>query len=596
MLLNHYIHFVTQHQNENDLNDIYNELISMNDMDNVCNTSNGRNCSFFVRHNRSMEYNNQDENADDEFLFYQELLDTVHCFIYHLQDATTRRMQRETDKQNDQEKKYQNNDEYNSNEYMRENSKFVIDIREVNNDADKEKSLMDHLLEYLQKWTKIKNMKLWLEQNEFDSEAIEYDVVDDNSNLKSYYEPITGPIYIPLKNYFRDIQLYSSTFNIGYRLYYWVFYKNAAALDDNEIEEWLWNKNDHGGYKQHQLYVSPKYKTIKDEVLNNTIFALGLYSLNVSIKKTEKYMNAGKVKGMVVRQVFGQNDPLKYNLKNGTPITFHHILAIILYCDESDLSREFSKTFRKTSLHQTIAEIIKQNQQYAVWSRLCRETVEYYGHKGFGDVVEKTTINSLIGPFYCGLSVEMALPEFSIRLASPTSTSLQEEIAIRFAGEEGLLMRLNNNGTEISGDLRGFLCSWLSNYPLEAEVLFIGGEYRMKIESVSTITTQQNFSPFFQVLFLFNCMLNGSVLNGHYINDIAETQRTMLDHLIEHKLKVNGFTNTVPEYINDTFEAYTNNKKEIILNLHEIDTNLSKIAELILYGVKKTKIFNPTKC
>eukprot|EP01084_Bolivina_argentea_P304203 525301_1 len=103
--------------------------------------------------------------------------------------------------------------------------------------------------------------------------------------------------------------------------------------------------------------------------------------------KATEYMQSNKVKKIKVIQVTGQQDPLKYGIKNGSGITIQHIMCIILYTDWTDLSCQYSKTFRKTSANQSINYIKQRNSEYAIWSRLMRETIQYYGHKRYGDIV-----------------------------------------------------------------------------------------------------------------------------------------------------------------------------------------------------------------
>eukprot|EP01084_Bolivina_argentea_P051376 94496_1 len=600
MLLDDYIHFVTNHNNETDLDFMFNKLITTKENDDVSTYCNQIHCSYLRRHHRQRRIgDNHTLEHDDELLFYIDLFDSIHCFAYHLYDKTPRIMRQQNDT-NDYKEQYNSKDETSS------NNKFLINVQE---DDIQDLTMIDKLLIHLRKSREDTSyVENWWKTNEYDSDAIEYDINDDskyNSNLWMHLQNENDSVHQLIKNYFYDVHLYENTFNIGYRFYFWPYYKGKTEITD-DIEEWYWNKNDHNGYQLYQLYVEPKYSSIKEEVISSKIFAIELSQFNVSCTKTTKYMSTERVKTIKVRQIFGQNDPLRYGIKNGAAITYNHILCVILYCDQSELSREFSKTFRKTSPHQSITDIIERNSEYAIWARLLRETVEYFGHRGFGDVMEEKsfsanrifkshTINRLIGPFYCGLSVEIAMPEFSIRLSGPTSTSRQKQIALNFAGSAGLLIQLNNTGTEISGDLRGFDCCWISAFGQEDEVLFIGGEYRIRIQTVILIKTKSNYHLFFKSLFYFDCLLNGSHLNGYYITVISKKDYKILDELIKHKLKENDFENKCPKYINDTFESYANNKKEIILNLHEIDVNLSEISDLMLYPLKKTKIFNPTK-
>ena len=94
-------------------------------------------------------------------------------------------------------------------------------------------------------------------------------------------------------------------------------------------------------------------------------------------------------------------------------------------------------------------------------SKTLRETVEIFG--------QCSDDGGLKGSYYCGMSVVMNIPEFNIFLCSPTSTSMQIEVAIKFSGDHGIIIQLDNPRTEQYFFLRGFNCSWISRYKEEDE-------------------------------------------------------------------------------------------------------------------------------
>ncbi len=66
------------------------------------------------------------------------------------------------------------------------------------------------------------------------------------------------------------------------------------------------------------------------------------------------------------------------------------------------------------------------------------------------------------GPFYCGMSVVMPIPQISIRLCSPTSTTMNIEVAGRFGGSDGMLIELSTKGHCNADLVRSFDCAWWS--------------------------------------------------------------------------------------------------------------------------------------
>eukprot|EP01084_Bolivina_argentea_P319404 554010_1 len=160
----------------------------------------------------------------------------------------------------------------------------------------------------------------------------------------------------------------------------------------------------------------------------------------------------------------------------------------------------------------------------------------------------------------------MVTPEINIYLRCPTSTSRQREIAERFGGRNGMLMKLTNKGTTRSGDLRGFVCGWISTFPDEDEVLFVGGEHPIRISSIIILENASNFGKQFQAFWYFDCMINAYKPGGHYINKIKERDHKILDVLIKYKLgnekRINELISdeTALKYIIDTFNALLLNK------------------------------------
>eukprot|EP01084_Bolivina_argentea_P131536 232158_1 len=73
-LLNDYIHMIQNHKEQH--KDIFNMLQATCAIDK---------CSRIIRHYRFE--NQQIEEPDDKFEFYRDVLDSMHCYLYHLQDV-----------------------------------------------------------------------------------------------------------------------------------------------------------------------------------------------------------------------------------------------------------------------------------------------------------------------------------------------------------------------------------------------------------------------------------------------------------------------------------------------------------------------------
>eukprot|EP01084_Bolivina_argentea_P057358 104793_1 len=156
--------------------------------------------------------------------------------------------------------------------------------------------------------------------------------------------------------------------------------------------------------------------------------------------------------------------------------------------------------------YEPVESIKKRNSIYGWMSKILRETVELFG----GYSANKT----LSGPFYSGMGVVMTIPSFNIRLCSPTSTSCTIEVAVKFSGDHGIIIQLDNPRVNPYFYLRGFNCCWISRYKEEDERLFFGGWICIKMVSIRIRNTLKNYENFIFSLCCLDVMVSaGDVKN-----------------------------------------------------------------------------------
>ena len=155
-------------------------------------------------------------------------------------------------------------------------------------------------------------------------------------------------------------------------------------------------------------------------------------------------------------------NPQHYGIDDGHGLGIDNLCSLILYTDFSELSSHFSRSFRKIHPFESFENVKIRNSYYWWWSKILRQTVELYGNDQY---------NGLSGPFFCGLSFVMNIPQYQIKLNSPTSTSQHMEVAIKFAGDNGIIIELDVGKSDYAMELlRGFDCSWISKYKEEDEM------------------------------------------------------------------------------------------------------------------------------
>ena len=433
----------------------------------------------------------------------------------------------------------------------------------------------------LQKFTK------YLVDEEYCTDAVDYDInIDDglDGNISKYVDNETCVkciiafmsssrrmfmflmFFLPNKLCIFLFAVSFSSFSIGLRFYYWTKYQDLQVLNTGSLH----NNIDHLGYKPCELYVEQKTSSMKEEMLEYEYLSIHQYNTEI-LPKATVYFNTNYAKKITAKGIKQYNNdyvPPYYGIRRDSLLSLSHFISIILYTDYDKLSADFSSTFRKINAFETLQHVKERNAKYWWMSKLLRETVEI-----FGDCSSTMVGGNLFGPFYSGLSVVINISNFFLRLSSPTSTSVHLEVAMRFSGADGIILKLNNpKDNNQCRYLRGFDCSMISRYKEEDERhvfyhlyacvnlyvfiftlylpnrLFFGGFWYIKLESIYVTKTSRNFNKIISALSYFDAMISGAQLQGYQIKD---EQFRLLNNLIEFELS----------NYDDTEDTTTNNKK-----------------------------------
>eukprot|EP01084_Bolivina_argentea_P207188 353548_1 len=365
--LDDYIHTISHHNSQ--INEIFQMIFTDSDII-KCNVLN---CPATLRHYRDRNDDKKQKHSDKTFVFYRDLMDCMHFYLFHSYDVGLR-----VNLQNDDEQKAQFNDsEMNNSKLVDESFSKLCKIIKTKRDQvaqlnrvddrfgqnkfnlvsnKHEKSdvtFMDGLYQSLREIRdiiprKIKQVKQTLDQEEYESDSIMQDIIWNNNDDKenSNVELFAPQIYQSMKRYIAHYKLYANVFSIGFRFYYWNHYKTSKE----EIQS-IDNINDHSGYQPHKLFVGKKYSSLRVEILNNKLYCLDITDFNASVQKANHFIGTAKVKRCIIT---GSIKYLIYNLKKGTALSFNNLMAIILYCDWTDLCATFSATFRAKNSFENI--------------------------------------------------------------------------------------------------------------------------------------------------------------------------------------------------------------------------------------------------
>eukprot|EP01083_Nonionella_stella_P227789 807859_1 len=128
--------------------------------------------------------------------------------------------------------------------------------------------------------------------------------------------------------------------------------------------------------------------------------------------------------------------------------------------------------------HETLVGLKRRHSMYYWLARFLIEAVLNFG----SDSVERFDWNEPRpfeppSTFYCGITVVINIPAYTIYLKGPCSTTKHKEIALKFSTRDGMVMELMND-TGTAEQQRFFNCSWVSQYKEEEERLFIAAEHK----------------------------------------------------------------------------------------------------------------------
>ena len=264
-------------------------------------------------------------------------------------------------------------------------------------------------------------------------------------------------------------------FSIGFPFDYWHEY---GAIENS------WNKDE----ARNEFYIKPKYGNFKEEIRNYQFIDFRKQYENEVFIKASKYMETLAVRSILCAPPADfWSIGIKYGVSHGSRITIQHIISVMLYTDYTDLSASFTSSFRKHEAFETFNRTKSRNRRYWWWSKFLMETVQIYGetgnavcsrderysYHGRGPImpgrgsrlIEKGTLK---GPFFCGMSRTMIMPQFQISLLSPTSTSCHIEVAMKFSGESGIIIQFDNE-RQPAQHVKGFDVSSFSRYKEEDE-------------------------------------------------------------------------------------------------------------------------------
>ena len=417
-----------------------------------------------------------------------------------------------------------------------------------------------------------------LEAEDMDTDCIEnemqiYDEDGDCNLLTAIKYQMSA--FAALRSFMRRHRVCAKALSVGKPLFYWAWHRSVS---DEEIKKNFKFQNiKWDGHSIKDLLVYPHFDCTKTEALQSGLVTAAEFEKGV-VQKAERYLKMKKCRKMMARKDGNTSSDYHFGIKMGSGLRPEHLHALFLYTDFTKFCTEFSRSFRETSESVSIEDVVASNPKYFYTAKALREMVTLFESCGADD--------NEYGPFYCGLNCVLNIPQFAVSFQCPTSTTKTKEIAIRFAGESGMMMVMNNKGVESQYE-RFLNAQWLSCYPEEDERLFVGSTYHLKVESVVLIQSAKNYRLSFGAFAKLDQALNGTAMK----EVVTPKEQDIIVEAME-SVKGRGTVSKRSQFLDqfavDNFYLMTLQKTKIILDFFWINDMKSEwMKELLVYSTSE---------
>eukprot|EP01084_Bolivina_argentea_P133827 236196_1 len=348
-------------------------------------------------------------------------------------------------------------------------------------------------------------------------------------------------------------------------------------------------------WRCYDLYVPSKYKTIKDELLNNEICVINcthwdmLYTkAMIHIKSDSAKCLAADTENYLPDILCFPDHPIHFGYTDGSPIQINHLISLLIYCGYDIFQCRFSETCRKMQDDETLQSIVSRHSHFYHFAKSLKESVHVFGTR---------YIQGNIAKFYHGIDIEMVFDSTTPEIFGPLSTSCDLCVACNFMGDMGMVVELIPDA-----ELKYFCCYWLSDFYYEQEVLFFGGFGRMNIVNIIN-RMGEKYYLYIQALRMIDTMTQGvyfmpnssdvhKIKKYNYCKDLSKLGLQQIDSMaklcymklicdkfdrdgvqINNRLLHRSLFN-VNGYIRMLFDQICKNKQWCVINWNAMNVNI----------------------
>eukprot|EP01083_Nonionella_stella_P105219 302544_1 len=527
-------------------------------------------CKPYSRNNRDRATQSMNTKQDHDValkrIFCTDLMDNIHCYFMHSYDIGFRIRHSEWSGMSHKLHDKQPHQTNNNNQKLRD----LDDTSFITNHIDDGMKTFSAFLQSkraslrnIRGAKRTQNNKFSTFVNETKTE-LESELSDENESKSNDNDSDHSDGSVRSDDDTKTDEKEIGSFSFGYRYYYWIQKETLYSKD-----RWYIPK------------AMCKYDSLKDEIINNSLYKLSLEAYNVALEKALQYAACDYIKRMKANNILCRY----YGVEKHSIMDIEHILSLILYSDFDLLSYTFSSTFRRNNTgkeNQSAAEIRKElkqrNAEYWHWSKALRESVELWG-------IPLDSTQNKYKIFYHGTS-HLIFDKLVAKFSSPTSTTSSIQVAIIFAKENGMILELEQY-TGYGSDLRYFNMNVLSAFSNEDEKLFFGGKKPLKLGAIRNIRENENYRLFFDALTICQIAVRG--MNNTIVSDPTSTDYAIIDRLCKHQQSDGvhkAYRNKFPVYVNKLFQVFAQNQISLAFSFDNMRKYIGILDVLGVSGVR----------
>merc|ERR1712154_408756 len=200
--------------------------------------------------------------------------------------------------------------------------------------------------------------------------------------------------------------------------------------------------------------------------------------------------------GMILSKLHSESDHnaqlkrtmLDLESEDSWGMTSEHVMALMVYCNFTSVQFELKQTYFRLK-NESDKNLKKRHSVFGHLGRLLKEIVCDYGMQC--DQKSRARI------FYHSVSMK-SISTTLIKFRAPISTSTSRMVLFNYSSINGTIIELNPGHLDLIGGgfARYFDCSWISDFGVEEEKLFIGQSNPLELSNIIDMKLNISYQVF----------------------------------------------------------------------------------------------------